>query len=228
MRRRQKQGGLSIFEFTIVLALFALLTGSVIQGYGMIQTGTAKKLANELVNVQDMLIAYRERYSAIPGDDTNAHIHLDKNALRACWNLCVNSPAVGDDGLIISYSQGWTGYYVHELQESSLFWYHVRLAGLAPGDPMVPYGTNAVGGRIGITSTKDIPTRPAGIPGLYSACTSGLTGDLAAMVDSQLDDGNATTGKVWGALQTNYFGVITPTEPTPYQSGKRYTICMAF
>ncbi|MCA1246659.1 type II secretion system protein [Massilia sp. MS-15] len=234
MRRNFKRAsGFTLFELAFVIALFALLTGLVVKGHGLIQASTAKKLAGELVWVQDMLIQYRERYSAIPGDDTNATRHLGAGAVNACRGSIECNETyniVGSDGLITGYSfyKSWAASTVYAMDESALFWNHVRLAGFARGDPASVGARNAVGGRIGITSTVWLPTRPDGISGLYSACSSKITGDMAAMVDAQLDDGNAMTGRVWGAAEDGGLGVITKTPTSPYNPGQSFTVCMAF
>jgi hypothetical protein len=224
-RRHCKQAGVSLFETTFVLALFTLIGAGVLKGHGMIQSSTAKKLASEMQYVREMVYIYRERYQAIPGDDLYASRHVS-GGISACSVFCggIN----GADGLISGGYNSWAGTYGRsDSDEAGLFWNHVRLAGLAPGDASDPTARNAVGGRLGITSGPNLPTRPAGTLGLYSVCSSRITGDLAAMIDAQLDDGDATTGQVWAAVETNG-SVIVATPASPYANGSNYTVCMAF
>jgi hypothetical protein len=220
--RLARQAGITLFEFSLLITLFALLAAGVLKGLGMVQAATAKKLATEMQNVQEMVYLYRERYQAIPGDDLFASRHVN-GGLNACASACSST---GGDGLITS-PWNWPGLGMYEQDESALFWNHVRLAGFAPGDPADWKARNAVGGRIGITSNTNLPTRPAGTRGMYSVCSSRISGDLAAMVDAQLDDGDATRGKVWAAVETSG-AVATPTPTTPYTDGSTYTVCMAF
>lgn len=217
-----KQAGMTLFETTIVLTLAGLLVGGAIGANHFVESATAKALVTEMLDVKNMLYVYRDRYGAVPGDDVLASTHV-KNGTSA-----YNSTGYGGDALIdANGSYPWNSTSIHSMSEAGLFWQHVRKAGLATGDSTVAPAENAVRGKLGITSNANTPTRPAGVGGLYTVCSSRITGRLAKMMDAQVDDGDGTTGMMWAAAETD-LSVNTPTLPNAYDDTKRYTVCLAF
>ncbi len=84
-----------------------------------------------------------------------------------------------------------------ELDETCLFWNHVRVAQLVTGDPATCGPMNSVGGTIGIQSGTSDPTNTPiadstgnAIRGTYIICSPNILGKFAKLLDIQLDDGN--------------------------------------
>lgn len=212
--------GFTLAEMAVVLSIVGLLALGALQGRSMIDRATARTLAAELRNVKTMVAVYRERFKAVPGDDPRAHHHLS--------GALPSTQLQGDGRIGLSPMQTWVGTpTIIQNEESGLFWQHVRLAQLADGDPGKGYAYNAVHGRLGISSNRNMPTRPEGIGGLYRACTSTIEGRLAQLIDIDLDDGDATSGQVWAAQESAHSPVVSPTAPTAYVKGKTYTVCLA-
>jgi len=217
----KNQAGLTLFETMVVLAIVGFVLASTISVNQLIERSTSKTLVREMQEVKHMLYAYRERYGAIPGDDTSAAKKIT-GATSADEDLGGNA--------LIDGTEAWnmrsvTG--ISNKRENELFWQHVRKAGLAK-EEQYNLAHNAVGGILGITSNDKIPTRPAGVPGLYNVCSSRISGTLARAMDEEVDDGDAKTGVMWAAMETEGVSVNTPTAPTPYVNEKRYTVCTAF
>lgn len=214
------QNGATLIEMAVGLVVAALLTGTVLGTREWGDRMTAKTLIGEMTSVKFVLYAYRDRYGAIPGDDMNAAT-LFPTAL-------IPVDTRGNDGRIDSVA-GWPGNFVApEHDESGLFWNHVRLARLDGGDPAQRYANNAVGGRLGISSDRNMPLRPPGVEGLYTVCSSSIRGDIARRMDSTVDDGDATTGVLWAALEAGDEAVTATIAATPYVRHGNYTVCMAF
>jgi prepilin-type N-terminal cleavage/methylation domain-containing protein len=66
------QTGFTLVELAIVLVIIGLLLGGVLKGQEMIENGKIKNLKNDLQGVTAAYYAYRDRYNALPGDDSNA------------------------------------------------------------------------------------------------------------------------------------------------------------
>jgi len=81
------------------------------------------------------------------------------------------------------------------------------------------------GGRIGISSTMYI----TGMTGSYNICSTGVLGKIAKQLDTQLDDGDSTTGSfrvaalVAGAPPAGPVAAVTPVD-----DATSYTVCLAF
>ncbi|MCA1857095.1 hypothetical protein LE190_14330 [Massilia oculi] len=216
-----KQSGISLFSTMLTLAIVVLLTGAVVVGQDrLVEKWTARALVSEMQDVGMMLYQFRDRYAAIPGDDVQAKEHVGGR----------NAGAQGGDNLIDAegLSQWSTNELDNSAHEPGLFWQHVRRARLDVGAPIASVEYNAVQGRLGVTSGTNIPTRPAGVRGDYSVCSSRIGGSVARMMDAEVDDGNATAGKMWAAEEEGRGSVSSAKAPTPYENGKRYTVCMAF
>ncbi|MCA1857093.1 type II secretion system GspH family protein [Massilia oculi] len=225
----KRQAGMTLFETMIVLAIVAFLMGAVISANQFVERATVKALLGEMDDVKHMLYAYREQFGRVPGDDGTAQNRFP-NTVGSDWYVGSANNALIDG----TTSSDWWGYHMDfpnsglVQHEEALFWHHVRRAGLATGDPRYFGAFNAVKGVLGISSTKNMPTRPPGISAQYNVCSSTIPGKLARMMDAEVDDGDAESGMMWAAAETNNRPVKTATQATPYDNEKRYTVCTAF
>lgn len=207
MVSKRQQGGFTLIEIAIVLVIIGLLLGGILKGQELITQAKIRNVVNDFTGTTAAFYAYQDRYRAIPGDDRYA-------ATR--WT---NPPATSGtgDGTITGTYSSTTG------TESSWFWQDLRLSGLITGsgaDTAPPQ--NAVSG---ITGVQD---GALGFSGLV-ICSSNLPAKVAQAVDSQLDDGDGTTGQVKAALggTTNAPAItITTTASSYVDNGNNvYTVC---
>lgn len=171
----KKQAGFTLVEIAIVMVIIGLLLGGVLKGREIITNAKIKNLENDYQGVTAAIYSYQDRYRALPGDD--------KNATRFATTVGVGN----GDGKITGLFNSTT-----TTDESSLFWLHLRNAGLVAGatnDQQQP--VNAFGGLTGVT------TGPANvnIPGLVVGF-SNIPQNIANIVESQQDDGNPKTGNI--------------------------------
>ncbi len=214
----RKQSGFTLVEIAIVLVIIGLLLGGVLKGQAMIENGKVKALTGEIRSVSTMLNGYRDMYKALPGDDPAAVSHLGATAIQAAG-------AIGNGKLD---SGKWIGLAApDDADETSVFWQHVRMAGLATGAATSGTASNSLGGKLGLTSNADRPTAPAGTAGTFFVCTSGVAGKLARAVDIAMDDGAGDAGQMFGAVEAAGTPVIAATAPAAYADTNTYTICMA-
>ena len=109
--------------------------------------------------------------------------------------------------------------------EVNLFWWHLRLAGFVGGTTQSGAGSsasqpsNAANGIVGVQT---------GGMGFTSniVCTSDLPDKIAIAVDTQMDDGIATSGQVRGLLQTGPNpAVATPAVDYVETGTNQYLLC---
>ncbi len=220
-RKIMRQSGFTLIEIAIVLVVIGLMLGGVLKGQSMIENAKVKALQREFGSVQTMVYAYQDKFKSLPGDD-NAAVAHQTGAMQA-------TAATAGNGIIETGT--WVGAAAPvATNESSVFWQHVRLAGLATGTVTSGEAINAVGGKLGITSNLLHPTTPAGIGGQFTVCSSGISGKLARLLDYAMDDGLPNNGSMF-ASQEAAGPVVAATALlaawTAASDNRTFTVCMA-
>jgi prepilin-type N-terminal cleavage/methylation domain-containing protein len=227
---KRNQSGFTLIEIAIVLVIIGLLLGGVLKGQELINSAKVKNLATDFKNVPVFIYGYQDKFKALPGDDSQVVAHvagtLATTPTTSGGVACASSICTGNgiiDGL-------WKPAAATD--ETAVFWQHVRLANLAPGETTVSIAAgntyipkNAVGGDIGITSAGSTPI--TGLSGSYIVCSNAIPGKFARQLDTTLDDGVTTTGslRVIAAGTTTVGAAVTLTtadDDTPY------LVCMGF
>ncbi|MEZ0232499.1 MAG: prepilin-type N-terminal cleavage/methylation domain-containing protein [Methylophilaceae bacterium] len=214
----KKQSGFTLIELAIVLVIIGLLLGGVLKGQELINSAKAKNIASDLKNAQIFIYGYQDKFRAIPGDDANVATHINGGTPATTPAATLNNARI--DGM-------WNSATLTD--ESVLFWQHVRLAGLATGptntaDPAY-LPRNAEAGRVGVQSAATFNTiNNMSTQGQYVVCSENITGRLAKQIDTNLDDGETSTGD----LRVIVSGNPAPITSALIQDGSVYTICMAF
>lgn len=221
-----RQSGFTLVEIAIVLVIIGLLIGGILKGQSMIESAKVKALAKDFQSVAAALNSYQDKFRAIPGDDIAAAAHVGAGALNI---------GDGNGAINIVTASSWLGLAAAgPTSESSLFWNHVRLAGLASGTATEGQAINASGGKLGIVSSSNLlhPTTPAGISGAFIVCASGIPGKLAMQLDLLMDDGTGTTGDMWATDEANAAvansPVITAVAAAAYTPTAIFTVCNVF
>lgn len=221
----KKQTGFTLIELAIVLVIIGLLLGGVLKGQELINSAKVKNLASDFRNIQVFLYGYQDKFKALPGDDAAAATHISGATTASTPANKLGNGVI--DGM-------WDSQTTTD--ESIMFWQHVRLAGLAPGETVVNLTTyiphNAVGGIIGITNGTAANNPVATLKGSFVVCSQGILGKFAKQLDTNLDDGNTATGSVQAIAD-----VTTHPQPTIPQTAiatamiddaTPYTVCMSF
>jgi prepilin-type N-terminal cleavage/methylation domain-containing protein len=211
IRTRRKQSGFTLIEIAIVLVIIGLLLGGILKGQELITQGRIRNVSNDFQSVTAALNLYQDRYRALPGDDPSA-------ATR--WTAAGSTTTSGNgDGVI-------TGNYNSNTvtDESRLLWQHLRLAGLVGG----PTTSGTVG-------TASPPNAASGITGVQNGafgiqgiviCSNNLPAKIAQAIDTQFDDGIATTGTVRGKAGTEADATV-PAENYIDDGANFYVVCKA-
>ena len=214
---KRNQAGFTLIEIAIVLVIIGLLLGGVLKGQELINSAKVKNLAGDFKNIPVFIYGYQDKFKALPGDDLNAQAHVGATATNGNGNGIINGM--------------WDS--VTATDESILFWQHVRLAGLAPGETVVNLTTylptNAVGGRLGITNGTVANLPIATLKGAYIICSGSILGKFAKQLDTTLDDGSPNTGSVQitaDAAHPAAAGAAAIATTALVDDATPYTVCM--
>ena len=215
---KSQQSGFTLVEIAIVLVIIGLLLGGILKGQELINSAKVKNLANDFRVIPTYIYAYQDKFKALPGDDAAVTSHVTGSTLAT-------TPGTVGNGVI---EGNWNT--TTKTDESYLFWQHVRLANLAAGatdvnDPTYA-PTNAVGGRLGITSATTAQT-VGGITGTYLVCSGGVLGKFAKQLDIQMDDGNTATGSMRVIADNTATGGAAIATAT-IDDATNYEVCMGF
>jgi len=206
-----KQTGFTLIELAIVLVIIGLLLGGVLRGQELINSAKVKNLAADFRSVPVFIYGYQDKFRRLPGDDSGAEA-----------NVGVTATQIGNGNGVIEGDWDSPSATV----ESTLFWLHIRKAGLAAGgvNPAIGtfFPTNSEGGRIGVTSVSPITN----LAGQYYMCSEGLNGKFAKQLDLTMDDGTAVDGSMRAFITSAPGG--TPATAAAYVDTSVYTVCMAF
>ena len=216
----KSQAGFTLVEIAIVLVIIGLLLGGILKGQELINSAKVKNLANDFRVIPTYIYAYQDKFKALPGDDAQVTAHITGATLAT-------TPAASQGNGVINGN--WNS--ATNTDESFLFWQHVRLANLAAGptDPADPtyIPTNAVGGKLGISSAGAAQLQISGMTGTYQVCSAGILGKFAKQLDIQMDDGNTATGSLRVVDDGAAVGTAGKATNT-VDDATNYTVCMTF
>jgi prepilin-type N-terminal cleavage/methylation domain-containing protein len=222
---KRNQSGFTLIEIAIVLVIIGLLLGGVLKGQELINSAKVKNLAGDFKNIPVFIYGFQDKFKALPGDDRGVTTHISGSTLAT-------TPATTQGNGIINGN--WNSTTATD--ESVLFWQHVRMAGLAPGETVVNVAagntyipTNAVGGIIGVTNSgANSPiTLPTPLRGSYIVCSDAIAGKFAKQLDTTMDDGNTATGSMMvTAAGTSTAGTAVAT--AAIVDDTTYLVCMGF
>lgn len=214
----------SLVELSIVLVILGLLVGGILAGQSLIRASELRAVTSEYNRYQTAILAFRDKYFAIPGDMANA---------TNFWGTATNCPGSESQGSNIvtcnGNGQNDIGFPATS-NEVFRFWQHLSNAGFIEGnyngvrscagsDYCFTSGVNSPPSKLssGAWNTHTRGVVAAGNAAYYAADygniltlgnrsggSSGghewalLTPEEAWNIDTKLDDGKAGTGRVLG------------------------------
>ncbi len=127
--------GFSLVELSIVLVILGLLVGGILAGRSLIRASELRSIGSEHHRYKTAVMAFRDRYFALPGDMNNATkfwgIAAGTGQDSTCRAFASTTTATcnGDgDGIVGAYNGGTI-----EDNEIFRFWQHLANAGLIEG-----------------------------------------------------------------------------------------------
>lgn len=210
----------SLVELSIVLVILGLLVGGILAGQSLIRAAELRSISTDLAKHQTAINSFRDKYLQLPGDFSNA---------TKFWSVAGGNGTGTDSACFIANEaptnvgtcNGNAGATIHYTTESWIFWEHLSLAGLVEGSFAGGDATGATG-KILAVGVNLMPTKLSNV-GIQSAnrlaygkTTNYLivggntyTGTLvvnpavkseeAWNLDTKMDDGQASYGKIFGA-----------------------------
>jgi hypothetical protein len=171
----------------------------------MITQAKIKNVMADFSGISAAYHGYQDRYRALPGDDSGA----------GRWTTPAGVIAGNGNGVVHgTYNQACSAPGVTSGQnESCFFWDHLRRAGFVSGSGTVqPF--NALTGIIGVqtgdgagavngTGVGPVLGGASGVGGFTGLliCSANMPDKIAIAVDTQMDDGQRTSGTLRGQLQ---------------------------
>ena len=213
----RRQSGFTLIEIAIVLVIIGLLLGGILKGQELITQGRIRNVGNDFQSMTAAINLYQDRYRALPGDDPGA---------AARWTATDNTTTSGNGDGVIGTGTAATPAYNSATSgdESRLFWQHLRLAGLVGGA--------TTSGAVG---TANPPNAASGVTGVQNGafglngivvCSNNLPAKIAQAIDTQFDDGIATTGTVRATTGTTAAATV-PTANYIDDGSNFYVVCKA-
>lgn len=176
MVAKKQQGGFTLVEIAIVLVIIGVLLGGALKGQELIQNSRINDLRADYQSYTAAMVAYQDRYNALPGDDNAAN--ANHGGVNPQGNNAGNGVLNGN----------WNAA---EGNESRLFWEHLRSAGFVTAGTGQDLPTHAFGGSVGVQVNAQ------GIVGL-SVCFQNILGENARVLDAKYDDGLQNAGNIRG------------------------------
>lgn len=237
--KNKYKSAFTLVELSIVLVIIGLIVASVTAGRSLIRAAQIRSLVTFINTLETGINSFNDRYNAIPGDFAGAA-------------TVFTGVTAGDGNGIISNTTGTTDMSATNVNKDPyLFFSHLAAAGLIDGSytglagslprtkfrnlAVTPYyasGVSAGGaaepgiwGRAGhvlvFAATLDAGSLLA--TGAAIA-TVGMTANDVFEIDTKIDDGIATAGKVYAI---GFKGTGTPCGPYNAASGVAYTGILA-
>jgi len=222
---KAKQTGFTLVEIAIVLVIIGLLLGGILKGQEMITQAKIKNVVNDFNGITAAVNSYQDRYRSLPGDDLNAAgrwsgaLSGDGNG-QFCTGACPSTPASPD---VYNNSVTTTA----AAPEVNKFWWHLRLAGFVGGSTAAGAGSSATQPANAANGIMGVQTGGMGFTSNI-VCSSNLPDKIAIAVDTQMDDGTATTGQVRGLVQTGpspATGATAPNSSYAETGTNQYLLC---
>lgn len=217
----------SLVELSIVLVILGLLTGGILAGKSLIRASELRSVTADLNRYRTAFFAFRDKYFAYPGDMNNATSFWGSaggtGSNRACFDSTTGTGTQtcngnGDFFLQSYYTPdgGSTMYYASEALRA---WQHLANAGMIEGTyngmaySTIRFGTNAPASKLGKSgyafaypdNNYDLTTFNTSqvvntlLFGGQSVTANGavLKPEEAWNIDSKMDDGNPSIGKIY-------------------------------
>ncbi len=200
---RQSEKGFTLVELAIVMIIIGLLIGGVLKGQELIANAQVSATASQIKGFEAATTTFRDAYNALPGDMTAVVARLPASC-TACLDGNGNGQIGGAATLGVAAAAGEGLQYFMHLNAVDLISGVDGTNGIAWGTGYpaadigggLTVGYNA-GGGLGLNGTNRAGTYLT-VQGAAAIGTPAMTSSEAARIDRKLDDGNATTGSVFG------------------------------
>jgi type II secretory pathway pseudopilin PulG len=175
----KQQGGFSLIELGLALAVIALIAGGVAKGREVFKSAKVQNMASQLQNMETAISTFESRYGALPGDLSTATTNLGAANGDGNGRIATATEAVGAFQQL-SLANLLDGNYNGSTYSSGTC-------------PVATCPSNPMGGRL------EFLVSGAALGGNSFNALLSTGGQLSvkqlAEIDRKIDDGNASTGR---------------------------------
>lgn len=251
------QRGFSLVELSIVLVILGLLTGGILAGQSLIRAAELRAISTEYSRYITASQTFRDKYFAVPGDFRDATKFWGYQSGAGCiTNSAVSpNPAGTCDG---NGDAALTFGAASQSGEVFQFWRHLAMAGLiegtytglagSGGSLHTTFNSNIPASKLGSSgwAIRTVTTYVAGDAnnfagnyGTYFIFGAALANDLpytaslqpeeAWNIDTKVDDGKPSTGKVIANWRTACANSASASDTAAtYKLDTRSAVCSLF
>ena len=179
--------GFTLVELAIVLVIIGIILGAVLKGQELINNAKTKRVYNQVREVTAAIYTYMDKYGGrLPGDDPTATA-----ALRGAGWATGTGGTLGNGQIEGADATTMFACAAATTTEACRAWNQMKRANILSGTLDSTSPANAYGGTMGLAYLTLNTTTTANWIGL-----SGIPSNIAQQIDSQYDDGVATTGSI--------------------------------
>jgi prepilin-type N-terminal cleavage/methylation domain-containing protein len=217
----RSQAGFTLVELAIVMIIIGLLIGGVLKGQQLITNAQVAAQVAQFKAVDAATTSFRDMYNAVPGDILNPITRLN-GCTVAATPLCASAAGDGDNHLEtapglapaleekgffadLALANLITGVVATTPVANCATWGLCFPQGKISGTGVMPGYT---GGNIALTAISSAPNANVrggtwltltNNPNIVMDAVGAITPNVAARVDTKIDDGSGTTGVVLAA-----------------------------
>ncbi len=191
-RSLRNRKGFTLVELAIVLVIIGIILGAVLKGQEIINNAKMKRAYNQYREIMAAIYTYYDRYGKFPGDDNTA-------ADRWAGTRNGNGNGIIEGGTTGTDAAPGSMFTCTDTTdtETCALWEHLRLANMISGPQTAGSSrlnpADAYGGTIGVAS---VPVPSAGGLTVNWIGLTSIPTYVAISLDTQNDDGVATTGSI--------------------------------
>lgn len=199
----RRQRGFTIAELAIVLIIIALLTAFVLKGQWFIDSAKSADIITTTKDLTAAIAEFKSRYHYLPGDIPAASADLSEIASGSACDFALSTAGIGDGRIdavaeirCVSQHLGAAGLVSKAAADGSFngaygrVWLMSRESSL---NTAVTQCDQASGAGVALLGTQH-SMKPT------VAVFERVPSDVAQKIDTEFDDGNATTGTIRGSV----------------------------